>query len=392
MAPRAGRWSRGAACLLVAAVLAACTGTPEPVSSASDDGATVRPAPSASAVPGPTAEGNRRLRLTTVARVPLKGLLSVDGLHLSGQRAVFSGCTRCDGDAAGALHEVDLRTGGIRRAAVSAFTASAVVPLGLDRDRVVWLDLERATAPFNGRTRWRLQLLDLGTGRSRTLAANGPSTRGVPPWAVVGGGQVAWQKWTGDDLAGPVQVVDLSTSAVTLVPEFPGWLGAVHGAALFYVGAASPDRAGDLADIETPADAYAMPLPGGPPMTLSTTHDVGSVTTDGRTAVWTTPRARPTRVWAARLDGGSGAARIVYRGVTTESAVGRDAVAVLTNDDPVIEVAPLEGGPTITVTDVPLANAGIAADGTRFAWVAAPGRGVQVDRQRPLELVVAEVR
>ncbi len=391
MATGAGRWSRAAACLLAAVALAACTGTPDPEPSTSADTTTASPEPSVSVAPGPTADGNRRLRLTTVARVPLVGLLSVDRLALSGGRAVLSGCTRCVPGEAGALHEVDLGTGRVRRVAVSAFEAGAVVPSGLAGDQLVWLDLEPVTARFNGRTRWRLQLLDLRSGRSRTLTASG-ATRSVPPWAVVGGGQVAWQEWSGDALGGPVRVADLRTGVTRLVRDLPGPIGAVSGGAVFYVGPATPDgQPVDIGNVETPADAFALPLPGGPPTALSATRDVGSVTTDGLTAVWTTPRERPTTVWAGRVGGG-GAARVVYRGVTTERAVVRDAVAVLTSVDAVVEVAPLEGGPRITVPDVPLADAGLAADGTRLAWVAAPGRDVPVDRQRPLELVVVEVR
>jgi hypothetical protein len=393
VAAGAGRWSRAAACLLAAVTLAACTGTPEPEPSVSSDSTTASPSPSASVVPGPTADGNRRLTLTTVARVPLPGLLSVDRLALSGSRAVLSGCTVCAPDEAGSLHEVDLRTGRVRQVATSSFESGAVVPSGLDGDRLVWLDVEPVTAQFNGRTRWRLQVLDLRSGRSRTLTAAAAATRRVPPWAVVGGGQVAWQEWSGEALAGPVRVADLRTGEVRLVRDLPGPLGAVGGGAVFYVGPAAPDgEAADVGNIDTPADAFALPLPGGPPRALSATRDVGSVTTDGRTAVWTTPRGRPTTVWAGRVEGGGGAARVVYRGVTTERAVVRDAVAVLTSVDAVVEVAPLEGGPRITVPDVPLADAGLAADGTRLAWVAAPGRDVPVDRQRPLELVVVEVR
>ena len=391
MARNGGRRWRAAACLVVAAALAACTGTPEPASSAADDDTTASPAPSASVVPGPTAEGNRRLRLTTVARVPLTGLSEVSGLRLSGQRAVVGGCAAC-GDEAGAVHEVDLRSGRVRRVAASAYARGAVLPSGLHGDRLVWLDTEPVAVQFGGRTRWRLQLLELGTGRSRTLAASGRTDRSVPPWAVAGGGQVAWQEWAGDDLAGRVRVADVGTGVVSLVRDVPGPLGAVSGGAVFFVGASDPDGPGaDVGDAEVPADAYALPLPGGLPARLSATHDVGSVTSDGRTAVWTTPRGLPRAVWAARVAGGGGDARIVYRGATSERAVGRDAVAVLTNDDAIVVVAPLEGGPAVIVPDVPFVPAGLAADGSRMAWVAAPGRDVPVDRRHPLELVVVEV-
>jgi hypothetical protein len=379
------------ACLLAA--LTACTGSPMPEPAPEDPSAsTAGPAPSASAAPGPTARGNRRLRLVPVARVPLRGLPLVAGLRLVGQRVLLAGCADCarDGDT-GALYTYDLRTARTAKVAATAFERGAAVPLGGAGDRVAWQDIAPVPPQLAGRTQWRLEVLDLGTGVSRRLAGTTATTRSVAPWTVARDGLVAWQDQHGDTLEGATHVADLRTGAVRgSAHPLPGPLADVTGAALLYVGAWPPGDALDVADPRTPSDAFALPLGGGTASPLTGTHDVGSVATDGTTAVWTTPRGASTAVWAAPVSGGPGA--VVYRGGNVDRVPGDGFVAVLTDGEPVLRVAPIAGGPVVTVPDVPLAAAGLATDGARLAYVAAPERGEAVDAGHPLELVVVEVR
>jgi hypothetical protein len=381
------------ACLLAAAALAGCTGSPAPEPTAQDplpSGAS--PAPSASAAPGPTATGNRRLRLVPVARVPLRGLPLAAGVRLVGQRLLLAGCHDCarDGDTGG-LYTHDLRTGRIAKVAATAFRRGAAVPLGGAGDQVVWQDVAPVAPQLGGRTQWRLEVLDLRTGRSRRLAGTTATTRSAAAWTVVRDGLIAWQVLSGDTLQGPVQVADVrsGTSRVVARP-LPGPLADVTARSVLYVGAWPPGGGRDVGDPDTPSDAYALPLAGGPTRALSASHDVGSVATDGTTAVWTTPRGASTAVWAAPLAGGPG--QVVYRGGNVERVPGDGFVAVLTDGDPVLRVAPLAGGPVLTVPDVPLPAAGLATDGARLAYVAVPERGLDAGARRPLELVVVEVR
>ncbi len=393
MVARAGGWrALSGACLLVA--LTACTGTPAPEPS-SDEAlpSTASPVPSASAAPGPTATGNRRLRLERVARVPLRGLPLVAGVRLVGQRVLLAGCADCrrDGDT-GALYTYDLRTQRLAKVASSAFPRGVAVPLGGFEDRVVWQDIAPVSPQLAGRTQWRLEVLDLRTGVSRRLAGTTPTQRTAAAWAVMRDGLVAWQDLDGDRLEGPVHVVDVRSGTTRGVPRLlPGPLADVTGAALLYVGAWPPNGPSlDVADPGTPSDAFALPLAGGAARQLTGSHDVGSVATDGTTAVWTTPRGATAAVWAAPLAGGP--ANVVYRGGTVERVPGAGFVAVLTDRDPVLRVAPLAGGPVLTVPDVPLVAAGLATEGARLAYVAAPERGQDADATSPLELVVVEVR
>ncbi len=391
---RAGGWRAAAVACLLAAALTACTGSPAPELEQQDPlPPTAAPAPSASAAPGPTASGNRRLRLVPVARVPLRGLPLVVGVRLVGQRVLLAGCADCgrDGDT-GALYTHDLRTGRTAKVAASSFRRGVAVPLGGAGDRVVWQDIAPVPPQLAGRTQWRLEVLDLRTGGSSRLAGTTATTRSAAPWTVVRDGLVAWQDLDGDTLEGPVHVADLRSGATRVAARrLPGPLSDVTGASLLYVGAWPPGGAGlDVADPGTPSDAFALPLGGGAAVPLSGTHDVGSVATDGTTAVWTTPRGPSAAVWAAPLTGG--AATVVYRGGNVDRVPGTGFVAVLTDGEPVVRVAPLAGGPVLTVPDVPLAAAGLSTDGTRLAYVAAPERGRDADARRPLELVVVEVR
>ncbi len=390
---RAGGWrALTAACLLVA--LSACTGTPAPEPTSDEPPpSSATPAPTASAAPGPTATGNRRLRLEPVARVPLPGLPLVAGIRLAGPRVILAGCADCrrDGDT-GALYTYDLRTQRLAKVASSAFPRGVAVPLGGAGDRVVWQDIAPVSPQLAGRTQWRLEVLDLRTRTSRRLAGTTPATRSVAAWAVMRDGLVAWQDLDGDRLEGPVHVADVRSGTTRGVPRLlPGPLADVTGTALLYVGAWPPNGPSlDVADPGTPSDAFALPLAGGAARQLTGSHDVGSVATDGTTAVWTTPRGATAAVWAAPLAGGP--ANVVYRGGTVERVPGAGFVAVLTDRDPVLRVAPLAGGPVLTVPDVPLVAAGLATEGARLAYVAAPERGQDADATSPLELVVVEVR
>jgi hypothetical protein len=234
-------------------------------------------------------------------------------------------------------------------------------------------------------------VLDLATGGSRRLAGTTPRTRSAAPWTVVRDELVAWQDLEGESLAGPVHVADLAGAEPVVVRDVPGPLADVARGALLYVGPWPPPGRGlDVGDPRTPSDAFALALTGATATPLSATHDVGSVTTDGTTAVWTTPRGASTAVWAAPLRGG--AAQVVYRGGNVERVPGDGFVAVLTDGEPVLRVAPLEGGPALTLPDVPLAAAGLSTDGARLAYVAAPGRATEPDARHPLELVVVEIR
>ena len=314
------------------------------------------------------------------------------GLKLVGSRVLLAGCADCarDGDA-GALYVHDLRTGRTARAATTAFPRGIAVPLGGAGNRLVWQDIAPVPPQLSGRTQWRLEVLDLATGDRRRLAGTTPGTRSAAPWAVVRDDLVAWQDLAGESFAGPVHVADLAGAGPVVARDVPGPLADVARGALLYVGAWPPPGNGlDVADPQTPSDAFALPLSGTAATPLSATHDVGSVTTDGTTAVWTTPRGASTAVWAAPLRGG--APQVVYRGGNVERVPGDGFVAVLTDGEPVLQVAPLEGGPVLTLPDVPLAAAGLAADGARLAYVAAPGRETEPDARHPLELVVVEVR
>ncbi|HYY10599.1 MAG TPA: hypothetical protein VE781_06640, partial [Kineosporiaceae bacterium] len=371
----------------------ACTGTaPLPPELAGSPAPT--PGPRTSTVaPVPVPSGAARPRLTAQRRIPLRGLPRVVGVRLLGPRVLFAACTDCSRpDDAGALYVHDLAAGRTRRVAVTAFRHGVVLPLGGAGDVVAWADVAPVPLALASRTQWRLVVLDLATGRSRVLAGTDPAERSVPPWTAAGDSLVAWQDRAGDGLSGPVHVADLRTWQVREVPGgAPAPLAGLTADALLYVGgppAGAPG--GGAAGPAATADVYALPLAGGAPRALSSTHDVGGVATDGVTAVWTSPQGESSTVWAAPL--GSGAPRPVYSGPTANAVPGDGFVAVMTADEPVLAVAPLAGGPAVTVPDVPDPRAGLASDGPRLAWVAAPDRGVDADGHHPLVLVVAEVR
>lgn len=395
--------------LMAVLVLTGCTSGPNTVSSQPSTSPSVTPSSAApSSGPGrtppggagpsspaptgsaPATQGSRRLRVTTSARIDLRGQTYGRGLVLWGDYAAWMGCSGCQRtfQEPRSLYVADIRTQRVRRVADAA-RGGLLVPLGGNGSVLVYGE----SAPgAHAATGWRLQTLDVVSGRRATLATATQPGGGYPPVAVVGAGQVVFQTFpqgSPGGFHGPVRSVDLSSGVQRTVSRgLPGVLSGVVAGGLLYKGADPPEA------IDQGPTFVALTTPGRrDPRILSDTQDVREVTADEQTVAWQTADGGPDAgVWARQLTGTTPAV-LVHRGGTNDRAVGTGFVAVVTAGDyPVILMYPATPGPPVAAGDVPGEFDALAADGSRLAYLALPGeRGVQPDAKHPILLVVDTV-
>ncbi len=235
-------------------------------------------------------------------------------LALGDKALAWAGCDSCGGGRETELHVAERASGQVRTVARTSYHDGFIGWVGLEGDRLFWVDWAREQSSEDLGSDWRLRTCALPDCTATTLE-QGAGKDSSPPYPTVSDGRMVVPLRPPWAVLAPgatdVHIYDTSTLKLIARQGINASAGEVHlaGSELVFE-SRSPYPTGRVTQLAqtTKTDVYALPLGANPAAVRKLSHGASDrfVTTSGTSVAWLhrdPPHGETGSIWLTTLDG-----------------------------------------------------------------------------------------